>query len=365
VAAGLFEDEQFNWYSSLSADGERVEPPSVSDIIDEQLRHKSCTMERVSRTGEIREYDGDQPPEQLLFPLRADGETLGVLFLEIGSSQPPFREKEAALVRHAAMEAGGGIGRLRCSRRGARRSHQTSQLDVARRVQMSLFPRGLDVDPRVEIAAVNQPCIEVGGDYYDVRKTGEDEVTFVVADVTGHGLPAAMLMSNFQGVFRGAIQSEHDVRTIHGELERHVEENWPPDKSVTGILGQLDLAAGRLRLCIAGHPPPVRIRNRHPLSISRNFRTCPWGIHLEKEFRLFEKQLSGPEDLFLFYTDGATEARNAAGEQLRLRGLLDAVGETSFAALQDGVEQLSHQISVWCHQSLQDDFTLLALRLQG
>jgi serine phosphatase RsbU (regulator of sigma subunit) len=365
AAVGLFEGDRFRWYACASEEGMSVEAPSLSDLICQRLRLESLTFERVQHTGDVKRYEAGHPPGGLLFPLRSAGKTRGILFLDLGPSARPLQRQGARLVRLAAMAAANRLSHFEGRQAAEERDRLASSLDAARRIQANLFPRTLDVDPRLEVGAVNLPSTVVSGDYYDVMKTDADRALFVISDAMGCGLPAALLMANFQAGFRLAPHVGPDIRRVHTILGELVEANSGGSAFVTGVLGALDLRSGFVTLTIAGHLPPLRIAGGRALAISRRYATAPWGMPWSQDVDLFQASLAQGSDILVFCTDGVTEAENSAGDQLGMNRFLDIAGRTAFGSLQEAVEGISQEVMDWCGRSLADDLTLMAIRWRG
>jgi serine phosphatase RsbU (regulator of sigma subunit) len=192
------------------------------------------------------------------------------------------------------------------------RDRLESELELARRIQQRLLPAGPPSIEGLDIAGCSEPAREVGGDYYDHIDLGGGRVLLVIADVSGKGVPAALLMSGFRASLMSqdaqALGPERLAERVNDFLHRSVETG----KFVTAFLGFLDSGTGHIVYANAGHNPPVLLR--------RDGRV-EWlaaggvvlGIMPHFRFESGEAVLE-PGDLLALYTDGVTEGQNAAGE---------------------------------------------------
>ena len=237
------------------------------------------------------------------------------------------------------------------------------ELEMAREIQLGLFPREL---PRIEgfdLFAANQPSLEVSGDYYDVLPWGTDGTTaFVLADVSGKGVPAALMMSNIQACLHSqALRPAESPCDWMSALNRQLFENMRAGTFVTLFFAVLSAAKRSLVYINAGHNPPLLLR------ADDQQRTLDEGGLIvgalpEAQYTQGEVVLR-PGDLLLMYTDGVTEARSPAGEEFgeeRLGGLLGEIRDLSAEAIGRRIfEEVRRYTGL---ESQADDVTLVVLK---
>lgn len=195
-------------------------------------------------------------------------------------------------------------------------------LDTAREIQFSLVPSPVYEKGVISIHSSMQPARTVGGDYYDVVELDDGRLSFVVADVAGKGIPAALLMTLLQGSLRSLLSSGLRGAELVTRLNSYLVANTPANRMITFFYGELDPASGELRYVNAGHNPPF-LQDRTGLT-----RLLPTGMVLGvldgPPFSEERIQLEAGGRL-LAYTDGVTEAANPADEEFgedRLERLL-------------------------------------------
>jgi sigma-B regulation protein RsbU (phosphoserine phosphatase) len=233
-------------------------------------------------------------------------------------------------------------------------------LEVARQIQFGLLPFEPWERDGVAIATAMRPANTVGGDYFDVIDLGEKRIAIAVGDVAGKGMPAALLMALLQGSLRTLLSAGLRGEELVTKLNAHLCANIPSNRLITFFYAELDCASGRLRYVNAGHNPPFLLAARAP-TLRLAATAMALGITPETDFQQMRLELE-PGDRLVLYTDGVTEAENAADQEYgesRLQAWLEANREEAGRPLIDGVirEVLSYCGSV----RPRDDMTLMCL----
>ena len=272
----------------------------------------------------------------------------------------------------------------------AERQRTATELDVARQIQMSAVPHDFDsLTERfaLDIAGFMRPAREVGGDFYDVFEVGERGVAFVIGDVSGKGVPAALFMMRAQSLLRQYLLETDDLGTAFTLANRQLCERNDAMLFVTAFACVVDTATGEVRFANAGHNPPV-VKQNGKLS----FLKCRPGLVLGAMDVVKYREgrfACSPSDGLLLYTDGVSEAANAAeelyGEERLLETLagIDASGgegvpvgsdvqapdvaaaanAAAASSAQTAVNYLVTSVDVFAGEAPQaDDITMLAFR---
>jgi sigma-B regulation protein RsbU (phosphoserine phosphatase) len=237
------------------------------------------------------------------------------------------------------------------------------QLAAARRIQLGLFPRSLDLDPRLDIAGANRPGFGISGDYYDCQVMGPDRLAFIVADVMGHGLASAMVMTQLQAVFRTAVREGWELEQLDRRLDEVMLSTWEGEVFATGLLGVVDLAGDVLCLLCAGHPWPSVLREgRHVQRLAAAYGS-PWGApRAAKPARPGVLAVSREWSL-LAYTDGLVEAEDSLGRRYSADRLARVHSENRGRSAEQLCETVLDDALSHASDSLrpQDDLTVLAI----
>lgn len=189
------------------------------------------------------------------------------------------------------------------------------EVEIASNVQRMLFPAQLPETERLQAKVTYYPHSTVGGDYYDLIQKSEDEVFFCIADVSGKGMPAALLMSNFQAALRTLLRSSSDLKMIVEQLNYTLFENTHGDRFITFFLGYYNYNTREMIYVNAGHNPPILCwegeRRTEPLGAG----TTILGAFEELPFLEIGKRQHLSRFTIHLYTDGLTESCNAMEEE--------------------------------------------------
>jgi sigma-B regulation protein RsbU (phosphoserine phosphatase) len=202
--------------------------------------------------------------------------------------------------------------------------HFKKDLEIASAMQKLLFPEDLPSNDKMDISAKYKPRHEVGGDYYDFISLGDDEYIICIADVSGKGVSAAMLMANFQATIRTLFQYQRfDMKTLMEELNRTVMNNAKGEKFITFFLAHYDSITRRLSYVNAGHNHPFITNGKTVEDLDQG--CIGLGMLDDLPFiNVGEKNLS-PNTTIVLYTDGVVELENENKELFGIERLVNLV----------------------------------------
>jgi len=234
------------------------------------------------------------------------------------------------------------------------------QLTLARDIQSKLNPDKLERRFEVDIAAAYKPAMWVGGDYYDVWTLEDGRIAFAVGDVSGKGLPAAMIMSNLQAALRTTMSFCTELSTIAEHINRHLCQNLRDDMFVTFFLGLFDLSTDKLSYVNAGHILPLIVPPSEPAKPLGQSANIPLGI-FEGPFET-ATEIIHPGTSLLVVTDGITEASSPDDEQFEMERLQKLVTDSEADSAQELVNLVVKCVTDFRQQlPQQDDITVIAL----
>lgn len=243
-----------------------------------------------------------------------------------------------------------------------------SELKIAHTIQMSFLPKRFPPFParrELDLYAVLEPAREVGGDLYDFFLIDNDRLFFIIGDVSGKGVPAALFMAVTKTLIKGIAESGLTPADV---LERVNVEMAADNESmmfVTVFCAELNLRTGELLYANAGHNPPLILGAGQPAEWLKLPPGFVLGVQANAHYRLEHLQLQ-PGDLILGYTDGVTEAMTASQElfsEARLKTCAERLTSASAQDLTNGILGCVRQFTGGAEQS--DDITVLALRYHG
>ena len=286
------------------------------------------------------------------------GQFLGILYLD--SRRPAaFSKLDRQILDALAVEAASILDNARLVERERQRQRLEQELSIAREIQQALLPRGFRDFPHLAISAMNTPCHAVGGDYFDVFPMSEERTAFVIADVAGKGIGAALLTTMLQGALTGMTIGADPVRVFHhinDFLCRHADVG----RYATMFFGMLD-RQGNLDYLNAGHPSPLLLR-RGAVSEIFTEGSFPVGLIPEAKYAAVRVTLE-PGDTLVLFSDGVTEAADPEEQMYGVPRLSEAVAGQHDAPLDQLQKKVVDSVETFARGASQaDDITLLLIR---
>lgn len=236
------------------------------------------------------------------------------------------------------------------------------EVELAAEIQQALIPRRLPSGLRYEMSSIYRPHFAVGGDYYDVVEFPDEKAVFCIADITGKGVAAALLMANFQANFHAIVPRCPSLEEIVTEMNTAVHRVTEGDRFITLFIGKYDAATHTLQYINAGHTPPILITEGKAMRLRNGTTVLGWLPELPF-LEIGNIQLS--DDAYLFtYTDGLTDVCNTAGEDFNDDMLLDFLQANLHLPVKEINEKLLIQVEKFKgEQPYPDDITVLSCRL--
>jgi sigma-B regulation protein RsbU (phosphoserine phosphatase) len=234
-----------------------------------------------------------------------------------------------------------------------------AELSFALKVQQALFPRTLPSDGGLEFSAVCIPARGISGDYYDIHRLEDGRLIVAVADISGKGIPAAILMANLQALVRAVAHTNATPAEVCRRLNHHLYEVTDASRFATLFYAEWLAGECRLRYVNAGHNPPLLLSEAYCRLLDEG--GLPLGVFPASEYATGEVALT-PGDLLVMYSDGVTEAGQKEGREFgerRLRDLVQAHRDRPLAELQSVI---LNEVQRWTGGEPDDDVTLVMAR---
>jgi phosphoserine phosphatase RsbU/P len=225
-----------------------------------------------------------------------------------------------------------------------------------------ILPKELPQLEGYEVSGFNLPSKQVGGDYYDVIRLADGKIALVIADVSGKGVPAALLVSTLQASLHAYLESNFELAKLVAKLNQIILRNSTKNKFITFFIAVLDPGLKKINVVNAGHNPPLLVRNGGLTKL------LPGGIvlgcveydrYVSKEYQLQS------EDTLVLFTDGVTEANNLKDDLYgdeRLEKFVQTNLDKSAQELQEVIYQDVKLFAGKAEQS--DDITMLVLKVK-
>lgn len=338
---------------------------------DPMLRSGRGIVGHVVRTGEVVSApDVRRDPRyvagraatrsELAVPIVSEAGTIGCLNVE--SDRPSFfTAADAELVQFFASAAALSIAKALLHRQVLEKQRLEDQLKVAHEVQSGLLPGAPPDLPGYDVAAVNLPTQAIGGDYYDYVPLDGGRLGLVVADVSGKGVPAALIMATFRAALRTEMRRRPRLTAVASQLNGAVLEFRDAARFVTAVCAVLEAASGRVTYVNCGHNPPLLLRRDGSRETLRRGGAA-LGLFAGERFRSGTAALD-PGDCLVLYTDGVVEPADARDEEFGAGRLEEVARATSDRPASETVRSvLDATRSFSGRDRYDDDFTLVVVK---
>ncbi len=319
-------------------------------VISPDVRHDSRYVNARERTR-----------SEMVAPIISNDEVIGVFDLE-SDELNAYTEDDLQVLMLLASQVAIIIEKAMLHEQLVQKKRLEAQLEVARSVQLSLFPPRSPQLPGFDISAYNYATEEVSGDYYDFVPVYEDQLGIVIADVSGKGVPAALLMAFLRASLRAAIHIGYAPNVSMSKANYLLWESIEQHQFVTAFYGVLDATNMTLAYANAGHNPPLLLerdgqttrfieRGELPLGMFKGARYYEHYLHIEAGQTL------------VLYTDGVTEAENENGEQYGRERLAAIVRSGQGKGSRELIDFIYADVMKWTgERGATDDITFVVVR---
>lgn len=298
---------------------------------------------------------------KLLIPLSRGKNRIGVLALGSKINQQEYAIDEIEFLSILTNQAVGAIENSRLFKESIEKQKIEKELMIAQEIQNKLFPQKNPETISYQIRGKNIPSLQVGGDYYDFIYIDSNRIAFIIADVSGKGVAASLIMSNLQAILRGLIEYDKDLITLMKKMNDFIYQRTTIDKYITLFLGIIDTEKHTLEYINGGHNPPYLVKKDKSIKELHTggtiigmfpFYTCEKEtIHLNQE------------DLIFLYTDGVTEAMDSSSEEFGEERLLKFLKLHSHKNADEIENNLFEEINKFTGNAPQsDDITMIIIK---
>ncbi|MHC4713204.1 MAG: SpoIIE family protein phosphatase [Planctomycetota bacterium] len=296
----------------------------------------------------------------MVSPLMAEEGVIGVLHVDTTRPAAPFSTDDLALFSGLADQAAVAVANAYMHERLLRRQRFEQELSIAQTVQRSFLPARLPESPLVELAFHYALARQVGGDFYDMAQLADGRLAFSIGDVSGKGIPAALLMAKTISEMRVATFSEKCPADVLAMVNSMMLGSISPEMFVTALECFFDPETRCATVSDAGHNPPLLKHNSGEVELLTLTKGFPLGVIDEGQYCDVDVSLDAGDTL-LFYTDGLTDATGESGETFGLERLCATVNN-SHAGAKAVVDSLIEAVREFTGLARPfDDVTMVAL----
>jgi serine phosphatase RsbU (regulator of sigma subunit) len=345
-----------------------IDPPGAAPVtvITGGERRRAAALADAAREQVVAlaagaDLEASEPGPLLTVHVAARGLPLGTLILARVPGGRPFGERDERNVR--SLTSGAGLERARYHQRELQRLRQADELAMGRRIQLGLLPRSLPQPDGWELTVSYEAAREVGGDFYDALLLDTPAARLVVAigDVTGKGVPAALMMAHARSVIRAAAAGGEDPATVLERANRLILADGRSGLFLTALVASVDLAGGRIDLASAGHEPALlRAVNGSVAEVGGGGTLL--GLTPRARIATASARLE-PGAALIAYTDGVTDARSPTGTAFGEEGLRRAIADATGATAAEIGASVTAAVAATRGDAIAfDDLTLIVLR---
>lgn len=305
---------------------------------------------------------GFQTKTMLCMPMKdREGKIIGV-FQILNKTDGRFDKQDERFLEAFSVHAALAIENAKLHQAIVEKERMDKEIEIAGNIQRRLLPKDLPRIDRYEIEAMARPCRTIGGDYYDVIPLEDDRYAFIIADVSGKGIPAALLVSTLHASLHAFIKRDRNLLGVVEDLNKIVYDNTESDRYITFFMSILDTRTDELTYVNAGHTFPIITDHDKGSFRTLSCGGVPLGMfqhfpHQEEKIRLHQ------HELVVMYTDGVTEAMNKSFEEYGEERFRECIRRYRQKDLQEFKADLLADVESFTRGEPQsDDLTLMVFR---
>lgn len=309
---------------------------------------------------EFDKKTGYRTKTMLCTPMKnRDNQMIGV-FQIINKRDGYFTLEDVHFLDTLSVDACIAIENARLVQEALEKERIEKELEVAATIQNMIIPKELPEIPGYQVAGMNDPSKQVGGDFYDAIPLKDGKFALIIADVSGKSVSGALLVSTLQASLHAYLESDFELTELVRKLNRIILKNSTYDKYITFFIGILDPAAHTIMTLNAGHNPPLLHRKGELIKLKAG--GVPLGMVEYDDFQSETVALE-PDDLIVMFTDGVTEAENEAEDFFGDEQLEETVRQIASGDAASITQKIYTDVKTFEGQAEQsDDITLLVLK---
>lgn len=335
------------------------EKPSVEDL------DSLFELEDIVHVDASNECDFlNQNEIKLVIGLRFQGEKIGVVGVGLRATKEGYGDSEVNFLQSLGNLALLTIQKSLLLDERIEKQRMEEELNLAKGIQEGLLPNPIPQIEGFDIKAINVSSRQVGGDYFDILKLEDASHLFAIADVTGKGVPASLLMANLQSMIHALAPLNVTLEDAAGRINDIIHDNTPSDKFITFFWGKLSHDKKRFKFVNAGHNPPMLFRkeDQEPILFEEGgliLGAMPTMLPYESSEIEFKKG-----DLLVFFTDGVTEAMNPdQSEEYEEERLVECINRNREKSSGDLMQAIIDDINKFSNNIQYDDITMIIMKV--
>lgn len=334
-----------------------IEKSIVNQII--VSKGEALIVNHSKSTGEL------ESRKMLAVPIKMQDKILGVLWVGDKEGRQKelldFTEADARLLNNFANQAAVALENAKLYQASLEKERMERELEVAASIQQNLLPKEAPRIQGYDIASLCIPCRQVGGDYFDFIPLSQEKLALTIADVSGKGIPAALLVSTLQASLQAHSEAEHPPADLVQKLAKSMYRCSLPNKFVTFFFSVLELSKGELSSTNAGHNYPLIISSDGEIKRLKEGGFC-LGLFEKSEYSQESNKIN-QGDILVMYTDGLSEAQNSKEEEFGEPRLIEEVCSHRKLKAAEIIDKILDSVKKFSStEQFMDDLTLVIIK---
>ncbi len=294
-------------------------------------------------------------------PLWNNKEIIGIIYSDRISLLKPFTDEDMKLLTLLANLAAVKIENSRQIEVERERDKMEKELSLAAQIQMDFLPKETPECKGYDITGYMIPCYQVGGDYYDYIPIGTDRLGITIADVSGKGVSASLLMASLRASLHSEVHIHYDMEKMTAKLNDFIHRSSSINSFITFFFCELNMKSDELKFINAGHNPPVVMDKKGKISRLESCGLC-LGMFPDVEYKT-QTVAFNPGDITLLYTDGITESRNKENKEFEEERLVKLLKKNAKLSATDLAKQIQKEVETFTADTEQmDDQTVVVIK---
>jgi len=356
IALVRFENEEIEILDSKFEDEEILSSVKKYEL---QNNHDSIKKEKIQKN--YPELAG--LGIELVVPMQLQGKTRGLIFLGERPGKREYNESDLEFIYSIGNLAIISLENTRLFYEALEKQKMEEDLLIARDIQRNLLPQTLPDYDHFDIAALNVSSKQVGGDYYDVIPLDDGKFYIAIADVSGKGVPASLMMANIQAFLQVICRQGIRIDEATGMINDLVTANTSEGRFITFFWGYIDTKTNTLTYVNAGHNPPYIIRNGKIIKLEKG--GIIFGVMKTFTPYIFEEVELKKDDVIILYTDGVSEAMNLNNEEYseeKLQEIAESLVDKTAEEILNGIKE---DVQIFTQGNIQsDDITMIVIKVR-
>ncbi|MFA3782556.1 GAF domain-containing SpoIIE family protein phosphatase [Melioribacteraceae bacterium 4301-Me] len=330
----------------------------LQDVFIEEIKEPLNKDEIAEKFLSLRKLGAE-----LIVPMKIKNITKGLILLGKRKNELGYTRSDVEFISSIGSLAIISIDNAMLFQETLEKERLEKDIEIARNIQKNLFPKTIPSFSNIKLSAYNSPARTVGGDYYDIIKLDEERLLVAIADVSGKGVPAALIMANLQAFLKSICKQEFFLPQATNVLNDLVSENTMMGNFITFFWAVFNNNTKELIYVNAGHNPPLLIRNGQITKLKKGGMIL--GFLPTSTPYLYEVVQMQTNDTLVLFTDGVTEAMNSQGQEFtdeRLEELLKNVYVNNANEILESIKTELKKFTNNAEQS--DDITCIVIKIQ-